>query len=667
MLLIKKELDLKTVCTNKLIVVLIFIAVGISTAHASVNKKLESVQNESLSSESLVPIKVRSITEHGNKVDQILYAEKKDGLYLYEGDIILGTYSPKEKDMSIKGIVHSDPSKRWTDGKVPYAFHANFSQAQINLILRAMNELEEIADIDFVPRVLDENFISIRDYDNCSSAVGMTGRVQYLSLGSGCFSLGTIKHELLHALGFWHEQSRSDRDLHIDIHEDNIQPNMLSNFKKVTEEGTNLGDYDFNSIMHYSRTTFSIDGSSPTITRKDDYYAELGGEELTATDRSTLMQMYNQSENLTYDYIQSLDFIPASSNEEQQGFIRFSNISASVVDVIIDGIDDSGNYSANSIEFQLQPYETKPLSSDDLEYGNDQKGITGAFGNGVGNWRIDVFSSHPILLGAYMRTQNGFLTQMDALVPTVHGLSHVVPMFNPASNTDKVSKIRLINISNETNTFTISGIDDSGQQSNGTVTIDIQGLSSQTFTAQDLEFGREDKGIEGKLGDGAGKWILDITSTKKSRLMSFMETDGGYLTNLSSFGNKGRVSTNLFCSDLDGARIYSNERHPVYLGFFGSSEAIESVTNPNGAYGNSSYRDNLFDRFSDYGSSFSDLSHNNSTAKFPPIIINSGKAIAYITTNSQIDGGYSLDAIFASCSFDKSSAEPAFDVSFIVN
>ena len=46
---------------------------------------------------------------------------------------------------------------------------------------------------------------------------------QQLSLGSGCNNSITVMHELLHALGFWHEQSRPDRNQHVEILWENIE------------------------------------------------------------------------------------------------------------------------------------------------------------------------------------------------------------------------------------------------------------------------------------------------------------------------------------------------------------------------------------------------------------------------------------------------------------
>jgi len=53
--------------------------------------------------------------------------------------------------------------------------------------------------------------------------VGYIGRQSDVTIGNGCERKGTVMHELLHALGFWHEQSRTDRDNYVTIHFDNIQ------------------------------------------------------------------------------------------------------------------------------------------------------------------------------------------------------------------------------------------------------------------------------------------------------------------------------------------------------------------------------------------------------------------------------------------------------------
>lgn len=58
---------------------------------------------------------------------------------------------------------------------------------------------------------------------SCFSSVGnrKVGK-QRLSIGRNCDRIATIEHEFLHALGFWHEQSRADRDDYVKIMWDRI-------------------------------------------------------------------------------------------------------------------------------------------------------------------------------------------------------------------------------------------------------------------------------------------------------------------------------------------------------------------------------------------------------------------------------------------------------------
>ena len=85
-----------------------------------------------------------------------------------------------------------------------------------------------------------------------------------------CLHVGTIAHELIHALGFFHEQSRADRDNYIKIIEDNIIPDTLSNFQKITSGYDYLGQpYDLLSIMHYEWNAFSKNGQATVVSLDD--------------------------------------------------------------------------------------------------------------------------------------------------------------------------------------------------------------------------------------------------------------------------------------------------------------------------------------------------------------------------------------------------------------
>ena len=92
-----------------------------------------------------------------------------------------------------------------------------------------------------------------------------------MSIGPSCFAFYTALHELGHAIGFYHEQSRPDRDQHVDIIYDNIKPGAEPQFELLRDdEVDSLGvGYDYNSIMHYDSHLFAIDYTRDTIAALD--------------------------------------------------------------------------------------------------------------------------------------------------------------------------------------------------------------------------------------------------------------------------------------------------------------------------------------------------------------------------------------------------------------
>ncbi|PIO58048.1 astacin [Teladorsagia circumcincta] len=68
--------------------------------------------------------------------------------------------------------------------------------------------------------------------------------------------IGTAAHELAHTLGFYHTQSRYDRDDYITVIGQNINQNYSDQFEKQTNEtNNNYGlPYDYGSVMHYRAT-----------------------------------------------------------------------------------------------------------------------------------------------------------------------------------------------------------------------------------------------------------------------------------------------------------------------------------------------------------------------------------------------------------------------------
>ncbi|XP_061089992.1 hatching enzyme 1.2-like [Conger conger] len=177
--------------------------------------------------------------------------------------------------------------------EVPYTVGDEFSYYQKRKIENAMKTFNKETCIRFVPRSFQRDFISVESKDGCYSHLGRTGNKQVLSLDKyGCVYHGIIQHELNHALGFYHEHTRSDRDQYVKINWENVPPHTIYNFQ--TQDTNNLNTpYDYTSIMHYGRTAFSSNGKD-TITPIPNPNQSIGqGPRLSMGDIQRINKLYS--------------------------------------------------------------------------------------------------------------------------------------------------------------------------------------------------------------------------------------------------------------------------------------------------------------------------------------------------------------------------------------
>ncbi|XP_023242949.1 astacin-like metalloprotease toxin 5 [Centruroides sculpturatus] len=182
---------------------------------------------------------------------------------LFQGDII------GIEDNDVRNAIPI-ASRRWPGGKVAFVLDSTMGDKK-SLISQAMNHINQQTGgcISFNERQFETDFIRFINADGCYSNIGRVGGSQPLSLGKGCEYVGTIVHEILHALGFYHEQNRSDRDDHLTIYWQNIKKGMEDQFALLQPSQNTIYDkFNTESIMIYGNYAFSKDGVSKTMVAK---------------------------------------------------------------------------------------------------------------------------------------------------------------------------------------------------------------------------------------------------------------------------------------------------------------------------------------------------------------------------------------------------------------
>ncbi|XP_031349963.1 zinc metalloproteinase nas-14-like [Photinus pyralis] len=189
-----------------------------------------------------------------------------------------------------------DANLRWKDRNIPYELSDDFDEkqkAQINEVLE--REFAKTC-ISVKPRVDESDYVYVTGNNSgCWSQVGRIGGKQNLNLQViGCVWNHTIVHEFLHAAGFYHQQSSTDRDDFVDIFWENIKPGREHNFNKHNgDKVTSFNEaYDYNSIMHYTKNAFTKNGKA-TILPKGDPTIPIGvAKVMSEIDIRKVKKMY---------------------------------------------------------------------------------------------------------------------------------------------------------------------------------------------------------------------------------------------------------------------------------------------------------------------------------------------------------------------------------------
>lgn len=224
--------------------------------------------------------------------------QNKSDYVTVEGDIIIGRVADLQSPGAV--FIPKQGGTRWEHGLIPFEMSEDLPLINKAAVLQAILHLQQHTNLEFV-EIRPGNRDKYADYlrfipangTTCSSWVGKQGGEQVINLAPRCHTMNTV-HEIGHAIGLWHEQSRADRAQYIKIMWENIEADERHNFEQHLTDGKDFGEYNYQSIMHYGPYAFSKNGEKTIIPL--DESAQIGQRtQLSAGDIAAINAMYPEA------------------------------------------------------------------------------------------------------------------------------------------------------------------------------------------------------------------------------------------------------------------------------------------------------------------------------------------------------------------------------------
>ncbi|GMT02862.1 hypothetical protein PENTCL1PPCAC_25036, partial [Pristionchus entomophagus] len=241
----------------------------------------------------------QQIRQTGDNLEEVNEKLKVSDQY-YQGDMILTEQQMEQMaDENVnkrQAFVDGTVGRKW--GIVYYSFAQGIKPHTRAVAEQAVRFWQQNTCVNFQFSETQTRRINVFEGQGCYSYVGSIGRTQELSLGQGCDSFGTAAHEFGHALGFFHAQSRFDRDNAITLIPGNVQNGWLDQFNKETERtNNNFGlPYDYGSVMQYAGTSASRNGQPTMMAKLPQFQDTMGSDIVSFVDISMMNTLYGCKE-----------------------------------------------------------------------------------------------------------------------------------------------------------------------------------------------------------------------------------------------------------------------------------------------------------------------------------------------------------------------------------
>ena len=220
-----------------------------------------------------------------------------DGFAVAYGDVLLGKPTGDTAgDLPHRHHLSDAPHARlWQRPEIGYSISPELpNPKRVEAAIRFFNER---TPIKFVPyQGQRDGIVFVVGSQDCLSYLGSIGGLQPIRLSMGCGPT-EIMHEIMHALGFIHEHSRTDRAQYVEVEWSNIDAKFQPQFAMAPDslmDNLKGAPFDYHSIMLYRPRAFALNPNRDVLKSTQGESINPSSDGLSAGDIERIKRLYSR-------------------------------------------------------------------------------------------------------------------------------------------------------------------------------------------------------------------------------------------------------------------------------------------------------------------------------------------------------------------------------------